>query len=248
MDAHTLIIDQVNAKTDAIKKTIVPLLPKSALVFDENGKPYAKPLDEIASAAVRVDFDGGAVALDFAKPNTIYYSKTATAATFTAKNLVFAHQVLIDLAPGATAKPLVFPADWTWLTAVPAQADEGQHSFVSLQVSEENGVMRVIAATVQPQSSGGGTNGWTALVANVADGDRIVQKIVDWTGGTGAKPTANVYVGATGYVPNIANATDIRGKAGNKGGDAPAPVQVANKAEALEQSAENMNVWYFWGA
>jgi hypothetical protein len=63
-----------------------------------------------------------------------------------------------------------------------------------------------------------GYNGWTPKTANVADGNRIVQNVVDWYGGTGPKPTVvNVYLGATGFVEDIALATDIRGTQGVQG-------------------------------
>lgn len=67
--------------------------------------------------------------------------------------------------------------------------------------------------------SGGtaGTNGWTPTLAIVSDGARRVQQVVDWTGGTGTKPTTGQYVGATGLVANIAQAVDIRGAQGPQG-------------------------------
>lgn len=65
-----------------------------------------------------------------------------------------------------------------------------------------------------------GNNGWTPVFAIVFDGDRRVQQVTDWTGGTGEKPTTGQYVGATGFVDAIADATDIRGRAGQDGDDA----------------------------
>ena len=56
-----------------------------------------------------------------------------------------------------------------------------------------------------------GNAGWTPVPAFVVDGSRIVLRIVDWTGGQGPKPAAGLYVGATGFVPAIANAVDLRG-------------------------------------
>ncbi len=57
--------------------------------------------------------------------------------------------------------------------------------------------------------------GWTPILANVFDGSRIVQQIVDWIGGDGVKPSVNMYVGSTGYVTDIAQATDVRGGSGS---------------------------------
>lgn len=63
----------------------------------------------------------------------------------------------------------------------------------------------------------GGADGWSPLLAVVADGERLVQQVIDWTGGTGAKPAVNGYVGASGIVANISDAVDIRGGTGAKG-------------------------------
>ena len=52
------------------------------------------------------------------------------------------------------------------------------------------------------------------LLAVVEDGDRRVIQILDWTGGTGAKPGLG-YFGPAGVVVNIADATDLRGGDGS---------------------------------
>lgn len=63
-----------------------------------------------------------------------------------------------------------------------------------------------------------GNNGWTAVTANVTDGARIVQQIVDWTGGDGTKPSiVNQFIGAAGIVSSAAAATNIRGATGATG-------------------------------
>jgi len=58
-----------------------------------------------------------------------------------------------------------------------------------------------------------GSVGWTPIHANVADGLRTVQQLVDYVGGSGTKPTVNIgsYVSTTGYTTNIANAKDVNG-------------------------------------
>lgn len=62
-----------------------------------------------------------------------------------------------------------------------------------------------------------GYKGWSPIYANVADGDRIVQQIVDWTGGEGTKPsTTNQYIGPLGIVTDIADGQDIRGLIGER--------------------------------
>lgn len=61
-----------------------------------------------------------------------------------------------------------------------------------------------------------GSAGWSPVYGIVASGERRVRQLVDYVGGTGIKPTANIgnYVGPNGYVTNIAQATDERGAAG----------------------------------
>jgi len=62
-----------------------------------------------------------------------------------------------------------------------------------------------------------GDNGWSPLLRIVADGDRVVMQLYDWTGGQGAKPAQTGYVGTAGLVVNIAQATDLRGPTGLQG-------------------------------
>lgn len=57
--------------------------------------------------------------------------------------------------------------------------------------------------------------GWTPILAVVADGSRRVEKVVGWTGGTGAAPAVDQYLGPTGFTTDISLATDIRGSAGS---------------------------------
>ena len=73
-----------------------------------------------------------------------------------------------------------------------------------------------------PRGPGGvaGDDGWSPVLANIADGARVVQQVADWIGGGGSKPTqVGQYVGASGFVTDIADATDIRGPAGQDGSD-----------------------------
>lgn len=62
-----------------------------------------------------------------------------------------------------------------------------------------------------------GPQGWSPELATVSDGARRVLQVVDWVGGLGTKPDAGDYVGATGLVPLIADAIDIRGPQGLQG-------------------------------
>ena len=57
------------------------------------------------------------------------------------------------------------------------------------------------------------------MLAVVADGDRYVQQVVDWTGGEGTKPDTGVYVGSAGFVTDIAAGVNLRGMRGVAGAD-----------------------------
>lgn len=67
-----------------------------------------------------------------------------------------------------------------------------------------------------------GGDGWAPILANVADGARSVMRIVDWAGGTSAKPAAGAYIGPTGEVTLITDGVDIRGQQGVPGIQGPA--------------------------
>lgn len=84
---------------------------------------------------------------------------------------------------------------------------------------------------VQGPQGAAGTNGWSPILANVADGERRVLRLVDWTGGTGTKPAVPTdnYIGPTGFT-NLAGATDIRGATGATGATGPAANAFTNIA------------------
>lgn len=62
-----------------------------------------------------------------------------------------------------------------------------------------------------------GDKGWSMIVGAVADGDAIVLQVQDWIGGEGTKPATGGYIGASGIVPDIADAVDFRGGDGEQG-------------------------------
>ncbi|MGA0561684.1 hypothetical protein ACO2RV_04485 [Ancylobacter sp. VNQ12] len=55
-----------------------------------------------------------------------------------------------------------------------------------------------------------GPPGWTPILAMVEDGARTVMQVQDWIGGSGTKPAAPVYIGATGLVATAAEASDLK--------------------------------------
>lgn len=61
------------------------------------------------------------------------------------------------------------------------------------------------------------TGGWTPILALVADGARYVMQVVDWMYGSGEKPDTGVYIGASGFVVDIADGVNVRGASGDAG-------------------------------
>jgi hypothetical protein len=83
-------------------------------------------------------------------------------------------------------------------------------------------VKHVARSTIRVQQNGvgpAGADAWRAVFAIVNDGERRVRKVVDWVGGSGTEPDVGQYEGATGLVPLIADAVDIRGGAGGIASD-----------------------------
>lgn len=58
-----------------------------------------------------------------------------------------------------------------------------------------------------------GTSAWTPVLSIATDGARRVFEVTDWTGGTGAKPAAGLYLSASGFTATLSNAIDVRGPA-----------------------------------
>ena len=64
-----------------------------------------------------------------------------------------------------------------------------------------------------------GHNGWSPVLASVADGERRVHQIVGWSGGEGDAPAIGGYIGPGGIVADIAAASNVRGPPGPGSGD-----------------------------
>lgn len=79
-----------------------------------------------------------------------------------------------------------------------------------------------------------GDKGWSYKLALVSDGSRRVLQIIDYVGGAGTKPTADInsYLGSSGPVVSIASATDIRGATGAGTGDMLAANNLSDLASA----------------
>ncbi|RWC28167.1 MAG: hypothetical protein EOS70_28055 [Mesorhizobium sp.] len=88
-----------------------------------------------------------------------------------------------------------------------------------------------VEADPTPASGLRGHHGWSMVTALVADGERRVRQLVDWTGGEGIKPDIGGYLGPLGLVDDIADATDDRGAKGDKGDDGDQGVPGADGAD-----------------
>lgn len=64
-----------------------------------------------------------------------------------------------------------------------------------------------------------GTNGWSPILQLESDAERRVLRLIDWTGGTGTKPTLTGYLGTSGIVETPDLALNVRGTAGVDGID-----------------------------
>jgi len=103
----------------------------------------------------------------------------------------------------STDEPIVVPTTFEGRTVINAK--------MTWKGPEENWELQFDTAILPP-----GPQGWTPVYAGVDDGARRVQRLTDFVGGTGVKPTDGIglYVGPTGLVANIAAASDYRGPQG----------------------------------
>lgn len=100
---------------------------------------------------------------------------------------------------------------------------EDSTQVIVVEIDAPQTPVRVITPGGLPGETGdAGTDGWSPLFANVADGARRVLQVYDWAGGTGDKPATGEYVGATGLVTDIADGIDVRGAQGVQGIQGPA--------------------------
>jgi hypothetical protein len=62
-----------------------------------------------------------------------------------------------------------------------------------------------------------GSNGWVADLALVEVGERVLMKVVDWTGGTGTKPPVDVFLTPSGLNASSSTAVNLKGPKGPPG-------------------------------
>jgi hypothetical protein len=100
------------------------------------------------------------------------------------------------------------------------------------------GVVETAAEAVDVRGAQGSA-GWSPVLAVVADGERRVHQVVDWTGGAGVKPQQLGYIGAVGMVDTPAEAVNVRGAVGVVSGETvrdalvAAPAAVRNEVGSL---------------
>jgi hypothetical protein len=108
---------------------------------------------------------------------------------------------------GSTPQPTdaELPAAFVAVRVPGTAADGSQDSFKQMPVS----------AFGSGGSGSDGTDAWTAIYAAVADGSRTVLQVADWFGGSETKPAVGQYLGASGFVTDISQATTVGSTTGS---------------------------------
>jgi len=99
----------------------------------------------------------------------------------------------------------------------PEDTQEDREAAEAAQIAAELAATQSAASAAAANLSASNITTWAPIFSIVSDIDRLVLYVVDWVGGSGDKPTALVYLGATGYVSEAADAVDIRGSVGAAG-------------------------------
>jgi hypothetical protein len=139
---------------------------------------------------------------------------------------------------------LILKAAATALTAGLAGKADTAHSH-SAATTSTPGFMSAADKVKLDGISGSGTpgadgdDGWSPILSVVADGTRRVLQIVDWTGGTGTKPSVvNQFIGASGIVSTAAAAADIRGAVGPAGSGAGDMLAANNLSDVANNTSD----------
>lgn len=116
----------------------------------------------------------------------------------------------------------------TFISYRPGDADYTTHTLHPLEGATQSGQTQVVelisiggvtyAMVIDANtSSTNGLNGWTPVLATHVDGDRTLLRVSDWTGGGGTKPATGLFIGASGFVADMAQAVSVRGAKGDAG-------------------------------
>ncbi len=178
----------------------------------ENG-PVLK-IDAIGLLADRAQYDSAAPFFAYYATDTelLYIKLTAVAGDWSAGAPVARGPRGEDGLPGPTGD--VTPeASAARDAAVQAAADAASDRQLAQNAASASQSSAQDAADAAAAVAAIGA-GWTPVLAVVADGERRVLQVADWTGGQSNKPTTGQYVGPSGLVSSIASAVNIRGAAG----------------------------------
>jgi hypothetical protein len=116
----------------------------------------------------------------------------------------------------------------TFISYRSGDADYTTHTLHSLEGASQSGQTQVVELITingvtysmvidAGTTSTNGLNGWTPVLATHVDGDRTLLRVSDWTGGGGTKPAAGLFIGASGFVADMAQAVSVRGAKGDAG-------------------------------
>ena len=117
------------------------------------------------------------------------------------------------------ARRVLRVVDWTGSTGTkPATGDYLSSTGFTSNIALATEVRGATGATGTGGSAGAaGANGWSPVLSVITDGARRVLQVYDWVGGTGSKPAAGSYIGASGLTAVLASAVDVRGSVGATG-------------------------------
>lgn len=133
--------------------------------------------------------------------------------------------IVSNIAEAVDLRGLQGTAGWAPVLALVADGDRRVHQVIDWTGGAgpkpgggwyvgATGLVELIQDAVNVRGAAGGV-GWSPVLSIVADGERRVQRVTDWTGGAGTKPTALGYIGSAGIVATAAEAVDVRGAPGS---------------------------------
>ena len=84
----------------------------------------------------------------------------------------------------------------------------GQKGDPGVGQKGDQGIPGQDGTSIPGANGAAGKNGWTPVLACVEDGERKQLQVVAWTGSSGPAPPRFEYLGASGFVSDISQATD----------------------------------------